>query len=181
MSDTATHSRGGDFATSRRGGIDADEIGFIADQAAKGRTRQQVARMIGRALEDVLAVWPQAQKPPEAPALKRTEVAVYSPELVLSLWKGLIPRSPKNVTMEMLKWEVARDYGVTIADLEGDCRARWIAIPRQDLMWRAAKTGKWSYPKIGQAIGGRDHSTVIHGKDAHQARLDAAQDQAEAA
>ena len=177
MSDTATHSRGGDFATSRRGGIDADEIGFIADQAAKGRTPQQVARMTGRAQLDVLRSWPidaAAKSPPPTQKPRR---------MVLSLWKGLIEAKPQQarVTLESLKWEVARDYGVTVEELEGQGRTRSITVPRQDLMWRMVQAKRWSLPQIGRCLGGRDHTTVIHGVKAHQARLDAAQDQAEAA
>lgn len=171
MSDTATHSRGGDFATSRRG-IDADELVFIAEQAGKGRTPQQVARMIGRAFADVLDAWPSAAEP-----VKRKEPR----RMVLSLWKGLIEAKPERVTLESLKWEVAREYGVTVEELEGQGRTRSITVPRQDLMWRMVQAKRWSLPQIGRCLGGRDHTTVMHGVKAHQARLDAAQDQAEAA
>lgn len=171
MSDTATHSRGGDFATSRRGGIDADEIDFIAEQAAKGRTPQQVARMTGRAQLDVLRSWPIDVAAKSLPPKPR--------RMVLSLWKGLIEAKPERVTLESLKWDVARDYGVTVKELEGQGRQRSITVPRQDLMWRMVQAKRWSLSQIGRSIGGRDHTTVMHGIRAHQARLDASCEQTE--
>jgi len=72
--------------------------------------------------------------------------------------------------------QVAARHGVSVAELRGPCRARRVAWPRQELMWRARRETRLSLPQIGERLGGRDHTTVIHGVRAHQDRLDRARD-----
>jgi chromosomal replication initiation ATPase DnaA len=77
--------------------------------------------------------------------------------------------------------QVALRHGITVEDLRGPCRARRVAWPRQELMWRARRETRLSLPQIGERLGGRDHTTVIHGVRAHQARLDRLRDLAQRA
>ena len=57
---------------------------------------------------------------------------------------------------------VASDYNLTIADLKGPRRQRSITLPRQIAMLLARELTESSLPQIGQAFGGRDHTTVIN-------------------
>jgi len=60
--------------------------------------------------------------------------------------------------------ETAEKHRITVADILGDCRQRRIAWPRQEAMFRMfVECLHLSLPQIGTALGGRDHSTVIHG------------------
>ena len=60
--------------------------------------------------------------------------------------------------------ETAEKHRMTVADLLGDCRQRRIAWPRQEAMFRMfVECLHLSLPQIGTALGGRDHTTVIHG------------------
>lgn len=98
-----------------------------------------------------------------------------SDEMVLSLWRGLIPAAPKFTRMaDVVEW-VAAKHGISIEDLKGPSRVRSFAYARQEAMWEMCQTGRWSTTLIGRFLGGRDHTTVMHGRDAHQARLDAMQ------
>jgi len=56
-------------------------------------------------------------------------------------------------------------------EIRGRDKAQRVAHPRQAAMWLARKEGGFSYPRIG-AFFGRDHSTVIHGVKAVEARGD---------
>jgi chromosomal replication initiator protein len=58
---------------------------------------------------------------------------------------------------------VAAEAGVSITDLVSDRRARAISEPRQLVYWLARHLTTKSLPVIGLAIGGRDHTTVMHG------------------
>lgn len=64
--------------------------------------------------------------------------------------------------------EVAQGYGLTVAALTGQGRSRHIAWPRQEAYYRAfTECSHLSYPEIARRIGGRDHTTVLHGVRAH--------------
>lgn len=68
--------------------------------------------------------------------------------------------------------EVADKYGLTVAALTGQQRFRHIAQPRQEAYYRAfTECPHCSYPEIARRIGGRDHTTILHGVRAHGARI----------
>jgi chromosomal replication initiator protein len=57
----------------------------------------------------------------------------------------------------------ARYYGLSVEDLASRKRTKVIAQARQLAMYLAREETETSLPQIGQALGGRDHSTVVHG------------------
>lgn len=58
---------------------------------------------------------------------------------------------------------VAEHYGVTARDLSSGSRIKEYMIPRQVAMYLARAIAGRSYPRIGAALGGRDHTTVMSG------------------
>lgn len=70
-----------------------------------------------------------------------------------------------------LMGEIAAAYGVTVEQICGPSRKRAVAWPRQELMWVLYKTGRYSMPQIARFIGGRDHTTVLHGIRKHEERM----------
>jgi chromosomal replication initiator protein len=58
---------------------------------------------------------------------------------------------------------VSRYYGVSLTDLRGKQRDRRIVVPRQVAMFLLREDGRLSTPEIGRHLGGRDHTTVMHG------------------
>jgi len=71
-------------------------------------------------------------------------------------------------TVANILQEVAEDYGLTIAALKGQDRSRHITQPRQEAYYRAfVECPHVSYPEIARRIGGRDHTTILHGVRAH--------------
>jgi chromosomal replication initiator protein len=53
-------------------------------------------------------------------------------------------------------------YGVSLVDIRGDKRPQSIVLPRHVAMYLCRELTDLSLPKIGQAFGGRDHTTVMH-------------------
>ena len=68
----------------------------------------------------------------------------------------------KLVTIENIQKTVADYYKVRMADLLSKRRSRSVARPRQVAMALAKELTNHSLPEIGDAFGGRDHTTVLH-------------------
>ena len=66
--------------------------------------------------------------------------------------------------------EVAEAHGITVDDLIGPRKTRRASMPRQEAMYRMRNETPLSYPEIGARLGGRDHSSIIHGVKAHAKR-----------
>jgi chromosomal replication initiator protein len=66
------------------------------------------------------------------------------------------------ITIENIQKQVADFYQLKVADLLSKRRTRSIARPRQMAMFLAKKLTEHSLPEIGNAFGGRDHTTVLH-------------------
>ena len=76
--------------------------------------------------------------------------------------KDLLALQEKLVTVENIQKTVAEYYKIRIADLLSKRRSRSIARPRQVAMALAKELTNYSLPEIGDAFGGRDHTTVMH-------------------
>ena len=72
---------------------------------------------------------------------------------------------PRNLTCDDVMRVVATYYNVTVDDLKGPRRTREIATPRQVAMFLCRELTDSSMSRIGEAMGGRDHTTVLHGCD----------------
>src|SRR5262249_13109078 len=66
---------------------------------------------------------------------------------------------------------VARRWGVTPEGLRSKARTKTLTIPRQVAMYLARDMLGMQLVEIGQAFGGRDHSTVIHSVDKVERQL----------
>jgi chromosomal replication initiator protein len=76
--------------------------------------------------------------------------------------KDLIALQDKLVTIENIQKTVGEYYKIRIADLLSKKRNRSVARPRQVAMALAKELTNHSLPEIGNAFGGRDHTTVLH-------------------
>jgi chromosomal replication initiator protein len=76
--------------------------------------------------------------------------------------KDQIAAQAKLITLENIQRTVAKFYNLKLTDLTGTRRSRSIARPRQVAMSLAKELTNHSLPEIGEAFGGRDHTTVIH-------------------
>jgi len=76
--------------------------------------------------------------------------------------KDLLTLQARLVTIENIQKTVADYFKVRVADLHSQRRSRSIARPRQVAMALAKELTSHSLPEIGDAFGGRDHTTVLH-------------------
>lgn len=76
--------------------------------------------------------------------------------------RDLIALQDKLVTIENIQKTVGEYYKIRIADLLSKNRSRSVARPRQVAMALAKELTNHSLPEIGNAFGGRDHTTVLH-------------------
>jgi chromosomal replication initiator protein len=76
--------------------------------------------------------------------------------------RDLLALQERLVTIENIQKTVAEYYKIRIADLLSKRRSRSIARPRQVAMALAKELTNHSLPEIGDAFGGRDHTTVLH-------------------
>jgi len=76
--------------------------------------------------------------------------------------RDLLALQDKLVTTENIQKTVAEYYKIRVSDLLSKRRSRSIARPRQMAMALAKELTSHSLPEIGDAFGGRDHTTVLH-------------------
>jgi chromosomal replication initiator protein len=76
--------------------------------------------------------------------------------------RDLLALQDKLVTVENIQKTVAGYFKIRVSDLLSKRRSRSIARPRQMAMALAKELTTHSLPEIGDAFGGRDHTTVLH-------------------
>ena len=77
--------------------------------------------------------------------------------------KDLLSMQERLVSIENIQKTVAEYFKLRVADLLSKRRSRSVARPRQIAMTLAKELTNHSLPEIGDAFGGRDHTTVLHG------------------
>lgn len=83
-------------------------------------------------------------------------------EMAQDALKDLLALHQKLVTLESIQKTAAEYFKVRVSDLLAKKRTRSIARPRQIAMALAKELTSHSLPEIGEAFGGRDHTTVLH-------------------
>jgi chromosomal replication initiator protein len=110
-------------------------------------------------------------------SVTRAEITV---DLTKEALKDILPKPfTQPITVEMVQSEVARQFGVHVADLRGDKRTAQIAYARQIAMYLCRDLTEISLPQIGERFGGRHHTTVLYAtnkidrllKDGHDRQL----------
>jgi chromosomal replication initiator protein len=76
--------------------------------------------------------------------------------------RDMIAAHDKQVTIENIQRKVAEYFKIRTSDLLSSKRSRMIARPRQIAMALAKELTHHSLPEIGEAFGGRDHTTVLY-------------------
>ncbi len=95
-------------------------------------------------------------------AYARFHGRTISLELAKEALKDLLNAHNRQLTIEHIQKTVADYYKIKVADMHSKKRTRVIARPRQVAMWLAKDLTPMSLPAIGEAFGGRDHTTVLH-------------------
>ncbi len=94
--------------------------------------------------------------------------------------KDLLTLQDRLVTIENIIKTVAEYYKIKVADIMSQRRSRSVARPRQMAMALAKELTNHSLPEIGDAFGGKDHTTVLHAcrkiKELVETTIDVAED-----
>jgi chromosomal replication initiator protein len=88
----------------------------------------------------------------------RTITEAYAREVL----RDLLTVHDRMITMENIQKTVSEYYKLRVSDLLSRRRTRTIARPRQMAMALSKELTEHSLPEIGEAFGGRDHTTVLH-------------------
>ena len=95
-----------------------------------------------------------------AGSLQQTEITLNMAQVVL---KDLFPDGGNSdISVSLIMTETATYFDLTLDDLCSPNRTRQLVTARQIAMYLTRELTDLSLPKIGQAFGGRDHTTVMH-------------------
>ena len=129
-------------------------------QAAGGELPEEVAFFIAKRIRSNVRELEGALR--RVLATSRFTGRPVSLELAREALKDLLAAQERLVTIENIQKTVAEYYKIRVADLLSKRRSRSIARPRQVAMALARELTNHSLPEIGDAFGGRDHTTVMH-------------------
>lgn len=93
-------------------------------------------------------------------------------ELVKSVLRDVMAANSRPLTCERIVQTVSDHFQVKVADLKSAKRGRSIALPRQISMYLCRKLTDASYPEIGTALGGKDHTTALNAFNRIRDRLE---------
>jgi chromosomal replication initiator protein len=88
--------------------------------------------------------------------------AKVSLDLAREALKDLLAVQIRQVSIDNIQRIVAEYYKIKVSDMYSKKRSRTVARPRQMAMALAKELTQLSLPDIGDAFGGRDHTTVLH-------------------
>ncbi len=78
------------------------------------------------------------------------------------LLSDLISAREKTISVDCIQKKVSSYYNLSLSDMASTRRSINVARPRQIAMFLCKDLTSYSYPEIGKAFGGKDHTTVIH-------------------
>jgi chromosomal replication initiator protein len=129
------------------GGIPDEVLGFIATNI-----RDNIRELEGALIR--VAAYSSLNRAP------------LSDEVARKVLADLLPASqPREITSDLILDETAKMFGWTVDDLCGKSRRRPLVTARQIGMYVMRELTDFSYPRIAEAFGGRDHTTVMYAVD----------------
>jgi len=88
-----------------------------------------------------------------------------SVDLAKEVLKGMLVEESKTITIPAIQKIVSENFDISLVDLKSKKKSHSVAYPRQIAMYLSRKLTDHSFPDIGDAFGGRDHTTVLHAVD----------------
>jgi len=129
------------------GGIPDEVLGFIATHI-----RDNIRELEGALIR--VAAYSSLNRAP------------LSEEVARKVLADLLPATqPREITSDLILDETAKMFGWTVDDLCGKSRRRPLVTARQIGMYVMRELTDFSYPRIAEAFGGRDHTTVMYAVD----------------
>ena len=84
-------------------------------------------------------------------------------DLAKQILRDMIKEPNNTVSVDLILDAVAKYFSLKVLDLKSKERSRRVAQPRQIAMYLIRKYTSKSFPDIGNILGGKDHSTAVHG------------------
>lgn len=78
---------------------------------------------------------------------------------------GQVPKKPLTTDHKQILSTVCSFFNISLKDLTGPKRQKELVLPRHLTMYLLSEELKLTVKKIGQVLGGRDHTTIMHGRD----------------
>lgn len=131
----------------------------VVDPKWLKRARQREERRLKTLHEARLK---QKQTPPREfpqPTAEWFERANTAADILL----GARERKGRRVTYREIEFRICRAMGVNIHDVRGPWRNVHVTMARQAIAYWCRRRTLLSFPQIGQLMGGKDHTTIIHG------------------
>ncbi|TSC66532.1 MAG: dnaA [Candidatus Berkelbacteria bacterium Gr01-1014_85] len=130
---------------------------------------QELGYQIGRSAITTLAELIRSNIRELEGALRRTaslaelENREVTPEFVTKIFESYIERSSHTISSQRIIQLVAEHFEIKQEEVIGSRRYKELVYPRQLIMYLMRHELSYSYPKIGQELGGKDHTTIMHG------------------
>lgn len=105
-----------------------------------------------------------------APPAKVAKARSRRPRDVISVDPSSLMDVPLTSAQRIIR-QVCEKHGFTRGELFSARRNRPLVAARHEAMYRLSKETSMSFPAIGRRMGGKDHSSVIHGVRQHERRL----------
>ena len=83
-------------------------------------------------------------------------------DMTKAVLKDMVKETTKAINTDLIQKAVADQYNISLSDLRNKRRSRNIVFPRQVAMYLSRQLTNLSLPEIGEAFGGKDHTTVLH-------------------
>ncbi len=129
------------------GGVPDDVLGFIASNI-----RDNIRELEGALIR--------------VAAYSSLNRATLNEEVARTVLTDLLPATrPREITAPVILDETAKQFGWTVEDLCGKSRRRPLVTARQISMYVMRELTDFSYPRIAEVFGGRDHTTVMYAVD----------------
>jgi hypothetical protein len=125
----------------------------------------------------LIRVRPQPHRPDYVPPAMRLPTVIITEETKQRVHDILvIAQENRSEPLDAGHWhdivrEVCVKHEITKSELMSVRRARNIVAARHEAMWRMSKETSMSLPAIGRRMGGKDHTTVLHGIRRHEAKV----------
>ncbi len=96
-------------------------------------------------------------------AFSQMHESELTPELVASALEGVVQNQKETVTVDKVLRCISDYFRISRGDLVGGRRTKELVYPRQLAMYLLRHQLQLSFPRIGSALGGKDHTTIMHG------------------
>lgn len=150
----------GNFATARRATVDSYSLKMAGEMLDRSPGAYQSTSMAtGISIDKLKDLFPNRRRGISVRAIARV-IPTATQQSVKAISEG-----GERTTVGLVVQAVCAHYGVSMNDMISGRRDRKTTRPRQVAMWLACTLTKASTPEIGRRLGGRDHTTVLHGRD----------------